>query len=83
MDPELPGSAFQDSVWFKRGWTLQELLAPAMVLFFNRDWIEIGTKSSLYDKIESIAGIEPLANFEKACCKTNWALEKVEILYIH
>src|ERR1700730_4941187 len=31
MDPELPGSAFQGSVWFKRGWTLQELLAPAMV----------------------------------------------------
>ena len=27
-----------DSVWFRRGWTLQELLAPRTMLFFTRDW---------------------------------------------
>ncbi|KAL4071849.1 hypothetical protein J3A83DRAFT_4515510 [Scleroderma citrinum] len=26
------------SDWFKRGWTLQELLAPHTVLFFTREW---------------------------------------------
>jgi len=26
------------SVWFKRGWTLQELLAPRTVLFYTHDW---------------------------------------------
>ena len=26
------------SEWFKRGWTLQELLAPHAMLFFTRDW---------------------------------------------
>ena len=26
------------SGWFKRGWTLQELLAPQTMLFFTRDW---------------------------------------------
>ncbi|KAL4065235.1 hypothetical protein J3A83DRAFT_4040545, partial [Scleroderma citrinum] len=26
------------SEWFKRGWTLQELLAPHTILFFTRDW---------------------------------------------
>jgi len=26
------------SMWFKRGWTLQELLAPYTLLFFTRDW---------------------------------------------
>ena len=26
------------SEWFKRGWTLQELLAPRFLLFFTRDW---------------------------------------------
>ncbi|KAH9950825.1 hypothetical protein B0H21DRAFT_776497 [Amylocystis lapponica] len=24
--------------WFRRGWTLQELLAPSRIKFFNRDW---------------------------------------------
>ena len=34
------------SEWFKRGWTLQELLAPRFLLFFTRDW-------SLYRGISS------------------------------
>ena len=28
-----PGQAFTDSAWFSRGWTLQELLAPGMIVF--------------------------------------------------
>jgi hypothetical protein len=27
--------AFRDSMWFTRGWTLQELLAPRFVDFFS------------------------------------------------
>ena len=33
------------SIWFSRGWTLQELLAPSTVLFFNQNWESIGYKS--------------------------------------
>jgi hypothetical protein len=29
---------FQASIWFSRGWTLQELLAPVKLLFFTADW---------------------------------------------
>lgn len=32
--------------WFERGWTLQELLAPSTVLFYNNKWKYIGSKSS-------------------------------------
>jgi len=32
------------SRWFTRGWTLQELLAPQVVVFFNRAWRKIGQK---------------------------------------
>ncbi|KAI5991364.1 hypothetical protein EDC04DRAFT_2911530 [Pisolithus marmoratus] len=31
-------SPFDHSVWFKRGWTLQELLASPRVLFYTQDW---------------------------------------------
>ncbi|KAI6097062.1 hypothetical protein F5141DRAFT_1294907 [Pisolithus sp. B1] len=30
--------SFANGVWFKRGWTLQELLASNTVLFYARDW---------------------------------------------
>ncbi|KIJ66015.1 hypothetical protein HYDPIDRAFT_27217 [Hydnomerulius pinastri MD-312] len=29
---------FEKESWFKRGWTLQELLAPKRVKFYNKDW---------------------------------------------
>ena len=35
-------SSFRKSTWFTRGWTLQELLAPPVVYFYDRDWEEIG-----------------------------------------
>lgn len=51
------GAAFRESEWFRRGWTLQELLAPEFVTFFTRDWKEIGTKRSLRGTLSSITGI--------------------------
>ncbi|KAI5995229.1 heterokaryon incompatibility protein-domain-containing protein [Pisolithus marmoratus] len=30
--------------WFIRGWTLQELIAPTRVEFFDKDWVPIGNK---------------------------------------
>ena len=36
---------FLRSKWFTRGWTLQELLAPRTVLFYNSDFQFIGCKS--------------------------------------
>ncbi|KAK4552868.1 hypothetical protein LTR86_010000 [Recurvomyces mirabilis] len=35
---------FERSEWFRRGWTLQELLAPRIVIFYTSDWREIGGK---------------------------------------
>lgn len=48
---------FRSSRWFFRGWTLQELLAPRTVVFYGRDWEELGTKWSLRDEISRATGI--------------------------
>jgi tetratricopeptide (TPR) repeat protein len=48
------------SKWFTRGWTLQELIAPASVEFFSCEGQRIGDKSSLDQLLHSITGI-PLA----------------------
>ncbi|KAK7421601.1 hypothetical protein QQX98_002068, partial [Neonectria punicea] len=47
-------AGFSRSRWFKRGWTLQELVAPKAVEFYNSQWEEIGTKGSLASKISAI-----------------------------
>jgi hypothetical protein len=54
-------SAFRASKWFTRGWTLQELLAPASVEFFTKDGHRLGDKRSLEQQIHHITGIDLLA----------------------
>ncbi|KAH6668181.1 heterokaryon incompatibility protein-domain-containing protein, partial [Halenospora varia] len=46
---------FHESRWFTRGWTLQELLAPARVDFYDKYWTYIGSKEG--DILEQIATI--------------------------
>lgn len=48
---------FHESRWFTRGWTLQELLAPEEVMFYDRNWTFIGSKHSLEDQICAVVGI--------------------------
>jgi hypothetical protein len=50
-------SAFKQSRWFKRGWTLQELLAPDSVEFFSKDGARLGDKESLQHLIHNVTGI--------------------------
>ncbi|KAF2489819.1 hypothetical protein BU16DRAFT_566919 [Lophium mytilinum] len=43
--------------WFTRGWTLQELIAPSSVVFYDEKWEELGTKATLKEPISQITGI--------------------------
>ncbi|KAH6841395.1 heterokaryon incompatibility protein-domain-containing protein [Alternaria alternata] len=49
---------FLNSRWFKRGWTLQELLAPATLEFYDQEWNMIGTKFSLATFIQVATEIQ-------------------------
>ena len=44
---DVPQKQLTDSEWFDRGWTLQELIAPRAVFFFDQGWNPIGTKNDL------------------------------------
>ncbi|KAH7321336.1 hypothetical protein B0I35DRAFT_212192 [Stachybotrys elegans] len=58
---EFRGSVFrfncQNSRWFTRGWTLQELIAPEDVMFYDADWNFLGSKWGDEDVRASLAGI--------------------------
>ena len=49
--------AFQQSGWFTRGWTLQELIAPTSVEFFSEEGERLGDKDSMIQEIHRITGI--------------------------
>ncbi|KAF2654848.1 HET-domain-containing protein, partial [Lophiostoma macrostomum CBS 122681] len=46
---------FIGRAWFTRGWTLQELLAPTSITFFNKDWENIGDRDTLQEFITEMS----------------------------
>jgi hypothetical protein len=50
-------STFRKSRWFTRGWTIQELMAPASVKFFSKEGELLGNKESLERHICEVTGI--------------------------
>ena len=73
---------FRKSEWFSRGWTLQELIAPASVDFFSKDGELLGNKTSLERNICEVTGIpasalrgDPLSNFSVAE-RMSWAANR-------
>jgi len=79
-DDDFSDAHFAKSRWFTRGWTLQELVAPREVVFFDQDWAEIGTRASLKNDLEQITTIsklvleEPDAVFsESVAQRMSWA----------
>ncbi|KAH7145549.1 heterokaryon incompatibility protein-domain-containing protein [Dactylonectria estremocensis] len=52
------GDVFEASRWFTRGWTLQELLAPRAVDFFDREWNFLGSRNELASRISTRTGVD-------------------------
>jgi hypothetical protein len=49
---------FRKSRWWSRGWTLQELIAPAQVRFYDKNWGYYGNKMGLLSVISDITHID-------------------------
>jgi heterokaryon incompatibility protein (HET) len=54
---QMQWESFRRSRWFTRGWTLQELVAPASVKFFSKEGEQLGNKESLERHIHEVTGI--------------------------
>ncbi|KAI0742506.1 heterokaryon incompatibility protein-domain-containing protein [Daedaleopsis nitida] len=75
---------FARSKWYTRGWTLQELIAPRVVLFLSESWDVLASKAELAVLIEDITGIpttvlrlqRPLAYFSIAQ-RMSWAAKRI------
>ncbi|KAI1427645.1 heterokaryon incompatibility protein-domain-containing protein [Xylaria sp. FL1777] len=46
------------SRWFTRGWTLQELIAPDNVWFYNKNWSYIGDRFSMAKRLSVLTRID-------------------------
>ncbi|KAH7071873.1 heterokaryon incompatibility protein-domain-containing protein [Paraphoma chrysanthemicola] len=76
-------TAFAKSAWFTRGWTLQELLAPMKLVFYDESWSAIGTRNKLCAAINNITGIgveyfqgKPIRSASVAA-RMSWASKRV------
>lgn len=57
VSPGKWNESFKKSRWFRRGWTLQELLAPRSVEFFSKQGAWLGDKKSLKHVIHQVTQI--------------------------
>ena len=59
---ELPESKtselMKDCLWFTRGWTLQELIGPEELDFYDQEWNFRGSKKTLRNELAEITGID-------------------------
>ena len=61
--------------WFTRGWTLQEIIAPSCVNFYDGHWTFLGTRVTLQGAIFAITGIPiPVLNATKTLQEYNIAV---------
>lgn len=73
----------QESVWFDRGWTLQELIAPKRLSFYDRDWMPLGSKSDHLELLhkrtripEDILAHKAMLKRYSIACRMSWAADR-------
>lgn len=80
---DVPDVPLEETVWFTRGWTLQEMVAPAKMSFYDKDWNLIGSKHDLSQKLSDATLVpkdvlEGERNVSDApvACRISWAAHR-------
>ena len=83
VHPETELKPFE-SLWWTRGWTLQELIAPSLVVFYDRNWEFLGTKETLSEEISDRTRVDEAIISGKAALsdrgiaqRMSWAADRV------
>lgn len=85
VNPYNPNSAFCKSRWFTRGWTLQELIAPVVLKFFNCMWkfIFVQNKLSMFQRnpvmIAAVSRITGIGSWHQYSMKTMTDLRNLPV----
>ncbi|SPO06450.1 uncharacterized protein DNG_09140 [Cephalotrichum gorgonifer] len=58
--PKYAVKELKDCRWFGRGWTLQELIAPKTLQFYDGNWDGFGTRHELSQSLSRVTGINSL-----------------------
>jgi hypothetical protein len=66
-DLAAPKSAFRNSRWFTRGWTLQELIAPTRLDCYSKGWTYIGRISSTSEGQAFASLLEEITGVSRYC----------------
>ncbi|KAK4580315.1 hypothetical protein LTR86_000518 [Recurvomyces mirabilis] len=57
LDDVVKSGDFANSLWFSRGWTLQELIAPPEIRFFDHQWSYLGSRHTRGIQLSDITNI--------------------------
>ncbi|KAK0751951.1 hypothetical protein B0T18DRAFT_302401, partial [Schizothecium vesticola] len=69
---------FDRSRWFSRGWTLQELIAPGSIIFFDSRWKRVGTRADLTLQLAARTKI-PVAILNKQATGARYNNDLIEL----
>lgn len=65
---EIARASLKGCRWARRGWTLQELIAPIVCRFYFQDWTLMGEKVEFLEELSDATGI-PVRVCQFPCTK--------------
>jgi len=62
-----PKDALKRCRWVSRGWCLQELIAPANIMFYDKQWKPIGTKQQFAEELSQATNVDVQVLHDSSC----------------
>ncbi|KAJ3460799.1 hypothetical protein MRS44_011666 [Fusarium solani] len=70
LESDASSDAMASCRWFTRGWTLQELIAPSKLQFYDKEWSLRGSKMDFADQLLQITNIHEAVLQDRTSLRT-------------